>query len=93
VPYQPALTPVFLHLGLVLMLGLFIPPYLADCTGRRRNSWEAEMKIGEYNWNLDPLGKHIWRGQMEAGQLLALVRAVKEEAGNSSPCGGRTTAI
>ncbi len=28
-PYQPALTPVFLHLGLVLMLGLFIPPYLA----------------------------------------------------------------
>ena len=28
--YQPALTPVFLHLGLVLMLGLFIPPYLAD---------------------------------------------------------------
>ena len=29
-PYQPALTPVFLHLGLVLMLGLFIPPYLAE---------------------------------------------------------------
>jgi hydrogenase-4 component F len=28
-PYQPALTPVFIHLGLVLMLGLFIPPYLA----------------------------------------------------------------
>jgi len=28
-PYQPALVPVFLHLGLVLMLGLFIPPYLA----------------------------------------------------------------
>ncbi len=29
-PYQPALTPVFVHLALVLMLGLFIPPYLAD---------------------------------------------------------------
>ncbi len=28
-PYQPALAPVFIHLGLVLMLGLFIPPYLA----------------------------------------------------------------
>ncbi|MEW5787225.1 MAG: hydrogenase 4 subunit F [Pseudomonadota bacterium] len=28
-PHQPALTPVFMHLGLVLMLGLFIPPYLA----------------------------------------------------------------
>lgn len=28
-PYQPALTPVFLHLALVLMLGLYIPPYLA----------------------------------------------------------------
>ena len=28
-PYQPALAPVFMHLGLVLMLGLFIPPYLA----------------------------------------------------------------
>ena len=27
--HQPALTPVFIHLGLVLMLGLFIPPYLA----------------------------------------------------------------
>ena len=29
-PYQPALAPVFVHLGLVLLLGLFIPPYLAD---------------------------------------------------------------
>ncbi|MBI4756641.1 MAG: hydrogenase 4 subunit F [Betaproteobacteria bacterium] len=29
-PYQPALAPVFIHLVLVLMLGLFIPPYLAD---------------------------------------------------------------
>lgn len=29
-PHQPALTPVFVHLVLVLMLGLFIPPYLAD---------------------------------------------------------------
>jgi hydrogenase-4 component F len=29
-PHQPALAPVFLHLGLVLTLGLFIPPYLAD---------------------------------------------------------------
>ncbi len=28
-PHQPALTPVFVHLVLVLMLGLFIPPYLA----------------------------------------------------------------
>jgi hydrogenase-4 component F len=27
--HQPALTPVFLHLGLALMLGLYIPPYLA----------------------------------------------------------------
>jgi hydrogenase-4 component F len=29
-PHPPALVPVFVHLGLVLMLGLFIPPYLAD---------------------------------------------------------------
>jgi hydrogenase-4 component F len=28
-PHQPALTPVFLHLALVLVMGLFIPPYLA----------------------------------------------------------------
>jgi hydrogenase-4 component F len=28
-PYQPAMLPVFAHLLLVLMLGLFIPPYLA----------------------------------------------------------------
>jgi hydrogenase-4 component F len=27
-PHAPAMTPVFLHLGLVLMLGLYIPPYL-----------------------------------------------------------------
>jgi len=27
--HQPALTPVFIHLGLALMLGLYIPPYLA----------------------------------------------------------------
>jgi hydrogenase-4 component F len=29
-PHPPALTPVFAHLALVLMLGLYIPPYLAD---------------------------------------------------------------
>jgi hydrogenase-4 component F len=29
-PHAPALLPVFAHLGLVLMLGLWIPPYLAD---------------------------------------------------------------
>jgi hypothetical protein len=28
-PHPPALIPVFVHLGLVLTLGLFIPPYLA----------------------------------------------------------------
>ncbi|MHB1436119.1 MAG: Ni,Fe-hydrogenase III large subunit, partial [Thiobacillus sp.] len=39
------------------------------------------MKIGEHDWHLDPLGKHIWRGRIEAGQLLALARAVKEEGG------------
>ncbi len=29
-PHRPAMVPVFMHLGLVLMLGLWIPPYLAD---------------------------------------------------------------
>jgi hydrogenase-4 component F len=29
-PHRPALAPVFLHLALVLLLGLYIPPYLAD---------------------------------------------------------------
>lgn len=29
-PHAPALIPVFVHLALVLMLGLWIPPYLAD---------------------------------------------------------------
>jgi hydrogenase-4 component F len=29
-PHQPALLPVFAHLAIVLMLGLYIPPYLAD---------------------------------------------------------------
>lgn len=29
-PHPPALIPVFTHLGLVLMLGIFIPPWLAD---------------------------------------------------------------
>ena len=28
-PHSPALLPVFVHLAIVLMLGLFIPPYLA----------------------------------------------------------------
>jgi hydrogenase-4 component F len=27
-PHPPALVPVFLHLALGLMLGLYIPPYL-----------------------------------------------------------------
>ncbi|HWF98740.1 MAG TPA: hydrogenase 4 subunit F [Steroidobacteraceae bacterium] len=29
-PHSPALLPVFAHLALVLVLGLYIPPYLAD---------------------------------------------------------------
>ncbi len=29
-PHPPALIPVFTHLGLVLMLGIYVPPYLAD---------------------------------------------------------------
>ena len=29
-PHQPALLPVFAHLAIVLLLGLYIPPYLAD---------------------------------------------------------------
>ncbi|MDD3764784.1 MAG: hydrogenase 4 subunit F [Nevskiales bacterium] len=29
-PHRPALVPVFVHLGLVLMLGLYIPPFLAN---------------------------------------------------------------
>jgi hydrogenase-4 component F len=29
-PHAPALLPVFLHLAIVLMLGLYIPPYLAE---------------------------------------------------------------
>ena len=29
-PHRPALTPVFAHLLLVLLLGLYIPPYLVD---------------------------------------------------------------
>ena len=29
-PHPPALLPVFAHLGVVLLLGLYVPPYLAD---------------------------------------------------------------
>jgi hydrogenase-4 component F len=29
-PHPPALVPVFAHLGLVLVLGIYVPPYLAD---------------------------------------------------------------
>jgi hydrogenase-4 component F len=29
-PQRPAMTPVFVHLAIVLMLGLWIPPFLAD---------------------------------------------------------------
>jgi hydrogenase-4 component F len=29
-PHSPALLPVFTHLAIVLLLGIFIPPYLAD---------------------------------------------------------------
>ena len=29
-PHRPAMMPVFIHLAIVLMLGLWIPPFLAD---------------------------------------------------------------
>ena len=39
------------------------------------------MHIGDHDWNLKPLGRHVWRGRLEPGQLLALARTVKEEGG------------
>jgi len=33
-PHSPALLPVFVHLALVLMLGLYVPPYLANWYGQ-----------------------------------------------------------
>jgi hydrogenase-4 component F len=36
-PHPPALLPVFAHLSLVLLLGLFIPPYLANWYTRAAN--------------------------------------------------------
>jgi len=29
-PHPPALLPVFTHLAIVLVLGVYVPPYLAD---------------------------------------------------------------
>jgi hydrogenase-4 component F len=29
-PHRPAMMPVFVHMAIVLMLGLWIPPFLAD---------------------------------------------------------------
>jgi hydrogenase-4 component F len=29
-PHPPALLPVFTHLAIVLLLGLYMPPYLAE---------------------------------------------------------------
>jgi hydrogenase-4 component F len=29
-PHPPALVPVFTHLGIVLALGLYVPPWLAE---------------------------------------------------------------
>ena len=29
-PHAPAAIPVFVHLGLVLLLGLYVPPYLVE---------------------------------------------------------------
>jgi len=29
-PHRPAMTPVFVHMAIVLVLGLWIPPFLAD---------------------------------------------------------------
>jgi hydrogenase-4 component F len=29
-PHPPAVVPIFVHLAIVLLLGLYIPPYLVD---------------------------------------------------------------
>jgi hydrogenase-4 component F len=29
-PHPPALLPLFAHLAIVLLLGVYVPPYLAD---------------------------------------------------------------
>jgi hydrogenase-4 component F len=29
-PHRPMMAPVFVHMAIVLMLGLWIPPFLAD---------------------------------------------------------------
>ena len=50
-PHPPALLPVFVHLALVLMLGLWIPPYLADwyrqaARADRMNAHEPSRDLG-----------------------------------------------
>ncbi len=39
------------------------------------------MKIGEHDWNLTQAATHIWRGHLDAGELPAFARAVKDEGG------------
>jgi len=46
-PHPPALLPVFAHLGIVLALGLYVPPYLADwyrqrAADRRPLRWHCD---------------------------------------------------
>jgi len=39
------------------------------------------MTLGTQDWNLTPLGAHIWRGHLEAGALPLIAQAVKDEGG------------
>jgi hydrogenase-4 component F len=97
-PHQPALLPVFVHLALVLMLGLYIPPYLEQ--------WyrQAAALIGntvESNFPDDlrhratPIPGACTRGASKSlrRSCAESARACVSTAGGWSPSGAKMTRI
>ena len=91
--HQPALAPVFIHLGLGLMLGLYIPPISRPGTRRPRGS-SADMRIPGIDLDARPAPgaaprrSRAWTPRSGPKPLAWCARA----RGASSRCGAPTTA-
>ena len=94
-PHQPALIPVFAHLLLVLILGLYIPHYLAGWYRQAAALMEDKrMPIDHLRLHLTKIPGAIpaWSGEIGSDDLRRSARTCRTAAAGWWHCGAAMTA-
>src|SRR4029453_7369954 len=82
--HAPALLPVFTHLALSLMLGVYVPPYLVGWytqAARMLGGWGVRPPGLELAFDRLPAPLPIWRARVDADAWQVTARAVAAARG------------